>query len=139
MNQKYWNRKIIPINKIFVEDDVFFLYCFCIFEMHRKVIITLLFYRIYYDMNIRRKKKGQKYQPQILMQCKQEDAPYLDLNFSTYQAQGRCHDSGLIICLMGWVWARKFDPKKNTTLIGTRVWIFYNLSFIKLQNIFYNI
>lgn len=57
MNQKYWNRKIILINKIFVEDDVFLLYCFCIFEMHRKVIITLLFYRKYYDMNIRRKKK----------------------------------------------------------------------------------
>lgn len=60
MNQKYWNRKIILINKIFVEDDVFFLYCFGIFEMHRKVIITLLFYRIYYDMNIRRKKKRTK-------------------------------------------------------------------------------
>lgn len=61
MNQKYWNRKIILINKIFVEDDVFFLYCFGIFEMHGKVIITLLFYRRYYDMNIRREKKGQKY------------------------------------------------------------------------------
>ena len=132
MNQKYWNRKIILINKIFVEDDVFFLYCFGIFEMHRKVIITLLFYRRYYDMNIRREKKRQKYQLQILMQCKQEDVPYLDLNFSTYQAQGQCHDSGLIIGLMGWHWARKFDRKKNMTLIGTRIWIFYNFSFIKI-------